>query len=367
MAISGPSSNIMEAKAQYGLATPTIEGPVSILALDGGGVRGLIGIKVLEEVEKRTHMATCDLFKVIAGTSTGSISALALTIPREPGSTKPKFSASDISDLYMKRAQEIFPPIPWWKKPFASAEDLLAPPYGPGLDKVLGEYCGDTPLRDALTEVMVPIFEITESKPWFFQRTISRIDPLLNPLTMKDLARAATAAPTYFNPHQLTFGNRTFAFIDGGMCDNTPSTTAYGIAKRLFQQPDNKHVMLSLGTGICPTVVPDSDNGNFGELTWAPKIVNLLMQGGQQVAERQTELFFSSDRLLRLQPKIASGHKNLNDASPGNLQFLSNLGDELVEENDELLRGFCNQLVGEKRPGMLGSLRWPRWFSQGSL
>ena len=78
-----------------------------VLALDGGGIRGLIPAEVLKEIE--THMARpiSEMFDLIAGTSTGGILALGLTKPGQPG--KPQFTASDMCDLYLNEGMTIFP------------------------------------------------------------------------------------------------------------------------------------------------------------------------------------------------------------------------------------------------------------------
>ena len=50
--------------------------PLRVLAIDGGGIRGLIPAHVLAYLEDRTGRPTCEMFDVIAGTSTGAILAL---------------------------------------------------------------------------------------------------------------------------------------------------------------------------------------------------------------------------------------------------------------------------------------------------
>lgn len=68
-------------------ATPSITAPVEfrsqpggnrILCLDGGGMRGLIQIEILCELERMTGKRIINLFDVIMGTSTGGILALGL-------------------------------------------------------------------------------------------------------------------------------------------------------------------------------------------------------------------------------------------------------------------------------------------------
>ena len=81
--------------------------PFHILALDGGGVRGLVTAIILERLEQklREHhpdKPMQDYFDVIAGTSTGSLIACAVSLG---------LSASEIKDFYLHNSQIIFPPI----------------------------------------------------------------------------------------------------------------------------------------------------------------------------------------------------------------------------------------------------------------
>ena len=54
---------------------------MKVLAIDGGGIRGLIPALVLAEIEKRAGRLAGGMFDLVAGTSTGAIIACALTQP----------------------------------------------------------------------------------------------------------------------------------------------------------------------------------------------------------------------------------------------------------------------------------------------
>ena len=82
---------------------------IRILSIDGGGIRGLAGARVLEEIELTTGKRIYELFDVIVGTSTGGLISLLLTIPRRDGTIT---EASEVKDLYMERGHEIF--ASWW-------------------------------------------------------------------------------------------------------------------------------------------------------------------------------------------------------------------------------------------------------------
>ena len=75
-------------------------------SIDGGGIRGIIPATILAEIEDRTGRAIAEMFDLIAGTSTGGILALALTMPGDGG--KPRYRAEDLISLYEKEGRRIF-------------------------------------------------------------------------------------------------------------------------------------------------------------------------------------------------------------------------------------------------------------------
>ena len=84
-----------------------------ILAIDGGGIRGIIPATVLMEIERQTGKQIADLFDLIAGTSTGGILAVGLAKPGHDG--RPEYAAADLRELYIQEATTIFPQSFWTK------------------------------------------------------------------------------------------------------------------------------------------------------------------------------------------------------------------------------------------------------------
>src|SRR5687767_1962487 len=78
-----------------------------ILAIDGGGIRGIIPAYILKEIEAALGKPIYQCFDIIAGTSTGGLIALALTTPLSSNSNTP-LSASSILNLYMTDESQIF-------------------------------------------------------------------------------------------------------------------------------------------------------------------------------------------------------------------------------------------------------------------
>lgn len=69
-----------------------------VLSIDGGGIRGIIPAMVLAEIEDRTGRPVAETFDLIAGTSTGGILALGLTLPGDNG--RPRYAAEELIGLY---------------------------------------------------------------------------------------------------------------------------------------------------------------------------------------------------------------------------------------------------------------------------
>ena len=162
-----------------------------ILSIDGGGIRGIIPAMVLAEIEEMTGVPTAENFDLIAGTSTGGILALGLSRPDDEGNAR--FSAEDLVDIYENRGREIFDRSFW--KGVTSVGGLTDEMYShAGLEDVLGIYFEETLLGDALTNTMVTSYDIEAREPIFLRSW----RPEYAEVSMRDAARATSAAPTFF-------------------------------------------------------------------------------------------------------------------------------------------------------------------------
>ena len=77
-----------------------------VLAVDGGGIRGIVPALILAELERRTGLPGCRLFDFMAGTSTGGIIALGMSMPDERG--EPVSRAAQLIELYERARSDIF-------------------------------------------------------------------------------------------------------------------------------------------------------------------------------------------------------------------------------------------------------------------
>lgn len=238
-----------------------------LLALDGGGIRGVLTLQILAEIERQLAEATMpadtrkdfrlgDFFDYIGGTSTGAIIAAGLARG---------MSAAELLRFYTDLGPMIFEPAKllhrFWNL-------YRADPLRDQLKEVFGE---DTDLSsDTLRCLLLVVTRnATTDSPWPissnpFARYNLRHRPDCNlRIPLWKLVRASTAAPVYFPPEVLEWeeGNpdKAFVFVDGGVTPyNNPAFLLYRMATlpeyRLgWQQGEDQMMLISVGTGSGPT------------------------------------------------------------------------------------------------------------------
>jgi patatin-like phospholipase/acyl hydrolase len=179
--------------------------PVKILAIDGGGIRGIIPAMLLAHIESLTGRPIAHLFDLVAGTSTGGILALGLTIPKTAGA--PLYTAQQFVEMYEREGPRIFFCSLWRR--IVACGNLREEKYSAaGIEAVLAEYFGDARLRGAVTDVLVTSYEIEQNFPFFFKSSNAR-ERLDYDFPACLGARATSAAPTYFEPMKLPAGTNT--------------------------------------------------------------------------------------------------------------------------------------------------------------
>lgn len=304
-----------------------------ILAIDGGGIRGLIPAMVLAEVERRTGRATADCFDLVAGTSTGGILACALTRPGTgPGPSRPMYSAHELTALYESEGPKIFHRS--LRKKITSADGNLDERYDDdGLNAALRDFLGDTRISQALVDVLITAYDIERRAAWFFRSSRARTDRAQD-YTMSDAARATSAAPTYFEPalvHDVA-GRGSAALIDGGVFAVNPSLCALAEVARAGRR-DEVELLVSLGTGQHTRPLKYEDVRDWGRLEWAAPIIDVVFDGVADTTEFELRQLLQPTRYVRLQTELKVASDDLDDASARNLGRLRQEGERLLAEN----------------------------------
>jgi uncharacterized protein len=225
-----------------------------VLSIDGGGIRRIIPAMVLSEIEEQTGRQIAEMFDLIAGTSTGGILALGLTLPSDGG--RPRYTAKDLIGLYEKEGSRIFPQSVWHR--IRSAGGVSEEKYpSEGVERVLQKYFAEARLKDALTRVFVTSYEIQLRAPFFFRSEKAKNEADYD-FPMRQVARATSAAPTYFEPAKVEAEEDPvdyYALVDGGVFANNPAMCAYVEARNILEAQgldfpaETDLLVVSLGTG----------------------------------------------------------------------------------------------------------------------
>lgn len=317
-----------------------------ILSIDGGGIRGIIPATVLAEVERRTGRPVSETFDLIAGTSTGGILGLALTMPNAGGG--PAYTAAELIGLYEREGPRIFSRSVWQR--IRSADGLLDEKYpSDGLEEAFEGYFRDARLSDALCDVIVTAYDLERRGTFFFKSSKARADAA-DDFAMRDAAHATSAAPTYFEPVRIERGAGHLALVDGGVFAVNPAMCAYAEAlgrdiPATAGGTGAEFVMLSLGTGELTRPLPWSKAKDWGLVEWAKPILDVVFDGVSDATDHHLGRLLGPERYYRFQTTLDEASDDLDDASQANLERLRREAAELIAANQDRLDEVCRKLV----------------------
>ena len=242
------------------------QGPRKLLALDGGGIRGVMTLEILAKIESELRNALgrgddfvlADYFDYVAGTSTGAVIATCLAIG---------MSVDEIRSFYVASGPAMFDKTRliqrYYRNKFhdeklkAKLQDVIA--------KITGETEAKLGSEKIKTYLLLVLRNATTDSPWPVSNNPAakyndRARPDCNlDLPLWQLVRASTAAPTYFPPEVITFGTKgsvyEFVFVDGGVTMyNNPAFQLFLMAtvgqyKLGWPTGEDKMLLVSIGTG----------------------------------------------------------------------------------------------------------------------
>lgn len=328
-----------------------------VLALDGGGFRGVMTAQILIDVEreiKETYNCTLhEYFDLVTGTSTGSIIAAGIAL---------KKSATDILNLYKEKGKYIFPAKTRFRRKFRGLltnRGLYSGLYDSekGLGAVLKDEFGELPIsclaHDAPSTpvLLIPAYNLTQRyTPWFCSNNLKSEPLWYDEIPIWKICTCSSSAPTFFPPFQLHGKGKQinkngtvddisydYFFTDGGIAVNNPALI--GIAHALLA-PYHENVgtskmavdlqniaVLSIGTGRPNESFDGKRVAKWGAVKWVQQLPDLFMPAPNAVnASVCTQVIHHGDdtqaeRVLRLdyalpdqeQYQTAPGYKHLRE------------------------------------------------------
>ncbi|KAF7076191.1 hypothetical protein CFC21_080882 [Triticum aestivum] len=337
----------------------TVNKLVTILSIDGGGVRGIIPATVLAFLEKELQKLDgpdariADYFDVVAGTSTGGLLTVMLTARDKDG--RPLFDAKDLAKFYIDESPKIFPQKDSIFSKIGTALGMVTgPKYNDKyLQSLLRRHLGQTKLDGALTSVVIPAFDIAHLQPTIFSSFQLKNQPAKNAL-LSDIAIGTSAAPTFFPAHYFETvdgkgGTRAFNLIDGGVAANNPTLCAMShVAEDIIVAGNGdllgkSYMVISIGCGTSSNPkgkYSAKDTAKWGILNWILKggtvpILDMFNAASGDMVDIHLSVLSaalgSSHQYLRIQYDQLSGSAgSIDDCSKANLDKLVEIGNELL-------------------------------------
>ncbi|KAG6571405.1 patatin-like protein 2 isoform X1 [Cucurbita moschata] len=340
---------------------------ITILSIDGGGIRGIIPGTILAFLESKLQeldgpdARIADYFDVIAGTSTGGLVTSMLTAPDK--NNRPLYAAKDLTSFYTEHAPKIFPQRNHF---LSSVVNLFGKVMGPKYDgkylrRLIKDLLGDIRLKQTLTQIIIPAFDIKLLQPVIFTTIDAKWDELKNP-KLADVCISTSAAPTFLPGHAFetmdSNGNvRKFDMVDGGVAANNPTLAAITHVTKemsiLRQRSElmkikpmeaKRMLILSLGTGA-----PKNDekysaavSSKWGMLGWiynggSTPIIDIFSDASCDMVDYHISSIFQCEQhhtnYLRIQDDtLTSDVSSVDIATRENLLKLVEVGERLLKK-----------------------------------
>jgi patatin-like phospholipase/acyl hydrolase len=260
-----------------------IQDPVfRVLALDGGGIRGIFTASFLATVEDLSLTRVGDCFDLIVGTSTGGIIGLALAFG---------IPARRILELYVKKGARIF------GHP-RSLGMMFRPKYdNRALTQLLREIFGERAIGEVATPVCIPSYELTSSYPRIWKDEHSSGLSWSADQPAWKIALATAAAPVYFPGAQVLPGD---SHVDGGLFANNPTLVGITETVRYFQQPLDQVRILSIGAGERAERIPYERARRMGVWQWKTALYDHMLIAQARIVHEVTKRLLAPGQYERV-------------------------------------------------------------------
>lgn len=299
----------------------------NILSIDGGGIKGILPLMQLIELEKMLKAPLSEHFDYISGTSTGGIIAVLLSIG---------YNADEILNLYVQYGDQIF------QKEFLRFGIFRTKYDDNNFNNIIDEYVKNKHLTDCKTSILIPAYNASKNKLELFKHNVNRkYEYWQEDLPLFDVIRSTASAPSFFKPWIINSDK----YIDGGLVVNNPSQmTMLEAMKDGF----DKINILSFSTGSIEKPITNKLSKS-GMLGWAEPTVDILLSEMTQTTDYTLEHLFNCSpsfmgrRLglyIRCNSLISKSSGKLDDVSKLNIRNMIDDGKESARINKEKMRAF---------------------------
>jgi patatin-like phospholipase/acyl hydrolase len=297
-----------------------------LLAIDGGGVRGIIPLCQLVELERVTGALTKETFTFVAGTSVGAIIAggIAAGIP-----------ATELLDRFIAMVGDVFTQRPWNQLVRLIAGHMYSTPHLNSVLRTALGSAGDWTMNDSPINLLVTAVRVTDGRPWYFVKDNQRNRRRTGQLSLADCVTASASAPTYFAPWTipkdpvLNAGHHPIGtLVDGGV--SVTGNPVYQACVEAFDYTEGyrpeETIVVSLGTGSFLDRRPPTWLGSW--LSW------LLAEMLRSPSEQQTDIVcrhFPQTPCYRINPQLP---EDIPLDKTAQLDLLRDLGTQFAAKVD---------------------------------
>ena len=355
-----------------------------ILAIDGGGMRGIVPAFILkktnEELRKRGILRPLySYFDLVSGTSTGALIALGLTAPvdnlgikKEEGEDwevteiieKGRFRKTteivkkgeierlgdpeELLSLYTENGKKIFIPDDAkgiWRL-VGKVTKMLGDKYDTvPLEMFLDEVYGDTLLSEAKVPTMAVSTDTNGCKSFIFRSWDS------HGFLVREAARATSAAPTYFAPAVFIDRetNEKLTLIDGGMIANNPILATYIEARKLYPNADEFRILsISTASSLC-VLHPEEYTTN---LEWLSHLASAYSSANMNISLEGVESI-KGVRVDRIWEPVLEKKIKLDDTSKEAVDALMEAAEKIWDMDKEKIYSFLDEVTTAPIPDRL--------------
>ncbi|MEH7180443.1 CBASS cGAMP-activated phospholipase [Neobacillus vireti] len=304
---------------------------MKLLCIDGGGIRGIFSIAILQALEEEVGYPVGKLFDAVAGTSTGAIIAASVSLDKK---------MKEVHENYMLYGEKIF-------KRQAKVGIFKSVYSDRSLRKLLKKSFGDLQLEDIEKPLLIPAVDITHGKPFIHRSNFGH--PGNDDLSIKlwDAVLSSCSAPVYFPPNNI--GNE-YLSIDGGLWANNPSLVGLTESIHYFQKGMEDIHILSLGTGLQNIDFTYDKEKYWGINEWlpfrfpsmkvTPKLLDLALHLSSESVTYHCQLLLK-DQYLRI-------NEELGEEVPFDevkyMDFLSELGRRTFYKQKNEIMAFLKKI-----------------------
>lgn len=298
---------------------------MKLLCIDGGGIRGIFAIAILQALEEEVGHPVGELFDVVAGTSTGAIIAASVSLNK---------NMKEVYESYKYYGEKIFTrqaKVGLFKSVYSDRS----------LRHLLKKAFGEVEMEDIPKPLLIPAVDITHGKPFIHRSNYGHPESEDLSIKLWDAVLSSCSAPVYFPPNKI--GDQ-YLSIDGGLWANNPSLVGITESIHYFKKTMDDINILSIGTGL-QTIDFTNDNEKYwGIRQWlpfhfpsmkvTPKLLDLALHLSSESVSYHCQLLLR-DQYLRI-------NEELGEEVPFDevryMDVLSDLGRSVFQkQKDEIL------------------------------